>query len=112
VRIINNILVAPVADVAGGEKPEPVNRNSGDSKNVVFSHNVYFGGNIAPTLGEGDVAGDPMFVNPARDADPTGFRLKPGSPALRTGVVTPFVPYRDLGGSPRLPRPSRGAYQK
>jgi hypothetical protein len=112
VRIMNNIMVAPIADVAAGEKPEPVNRNAGDNKNVVFSHNVYFGGNIAPTIGDADIVADPQFVRPARDASPAGFRLRPGSPALASGTVTPFLPYRDLVGAPRLPRPSRGAYQK
>ncbi len=49
VRIINNILVAPIADVAAGEKLEPVNV-SPKSPTVLYTHNLYFGGNIAPTI--------------------------------------------------------------
>jgi hypothetical protein len=36
VRILNNILVAPVANSAAGEKSESVNKISGDNTNVVF----------------------------------------------------------------------------
>jgi hypothetical protein len=97
VRILNNILVAPVADVAGGEKPEPVNRNSGKNSNVVFAHNLYWGGNIPPTLGDGDKIGDPQFVNAARDGKTADFRLKPGSPAARAGAARAVRPVREPG---------------
>ena len=110
VRIINNILVAPVADVAAGEKPEAVNKNGGKNTNVVFMHNLYFGGNIAPVLGAGDKVGDPLFVNPSRDPKVADFHLKPGSPALRRGRLEAFSPFLDLDGKPRGAQPNLGAY--
>ncbi|MES2465573.1 MAG: hypothetical protein V4671_33825, partial [Armatimonadota bacterium] len=92
VRIMNNILVAPVADVANGEKPEPVNRISGPNKNVVFSNNIYFGGNIAPALGDGDVIADPRFMKASRDGKSADFHLRPDSPAVGKGHGMPFSP--------------------
>jgi len=114
VRITNNILVAPVADVAAGEKPEPVNKISGPNKNIVFSHNVYYGGNIAPAMGEGDVIAEPGFVAPSRDAKVANFHLQPGSPALSKGVWLPYGPRLDLDGKvrPRNSAPTIGAYVK
>ncbi|MDQ3814959.1 MAG: right-handed parallel beta-helix repeat-containing protein [Armatimonadota bacterium] len=112
VRIINNILVAPVADIAAGEKPEPVNRISGKNGKVVFAHNLYFGGNIAPTLGDGDRIADPQFVNPSRDPKVADFHLKAGSPAIGAGRVQAFSPFLDLDGKPRRAAPTIGAYEK
>jgi hypothetical protein len=113
VRILNNILVAPVADVSAGEKPEPVNRISGKNKDVVFAHNLYFGGNIAPTLGEGDAIGDPLFLKPTRDGKVADFRLQSGSPAYGKGKSFPFAPVLDLNGKPRRAEsPTLGAYEK
>jgi hypothetical protein len=99
VRIINNILVAPIANLASGAKPYPVNRLGGKNTNVVFLHNLYFGGNIPPTLGEGDQIGDPKFVNPSRDESVADFRLKLGSPAIDAGTTdAPALPLLDLDG--------------
>ncbi|BCM88945.1 hypothetical protein IAD21_00787 [Abditibacteriota bacterium] len=111
VRIMNNILVAPVADVAAGEKPEPVNRISGKNSNVIFSHNLYFGGNIAPTLGEGDRIGDPQFVLASRDPKLANFHLKSRSPAIGMGISQPFGPFLDLNGNPRGATLDLGAYR-
>ena len=111
VRIINNILVAPVADIKAGEKPEPVN-TSPLSPRVFFSHNLYFGGNIAPTMGEGDVIGDPQFVHPSRDSAVADFHLRSESPAIGKGAAFPFLPFLDLDGKPHGARPDRGAYQR
>lgn len=111
VRIINNILVAPVADIGAGEKPEPVNANI-KSPTVLYFHNLYFGGNVAPTMGEGDVIGDQMFVNPSRNANIADFHLKPGSPAIGMGATFPFMPFLDLDGRPRKAAPSKGAFEK
>ncbi len=110
VRIINNILVAPIADVAAGEKPEAVNKNHGKNTNLIFSHNLYFGGNIAPDLGTGDQIGDPLFVNPSRDSKVADFQLKPGSPALKRGRFEPFSPFLDRDGTRRGATPNLGAY--
>lgn len=112
VRIMNNILVAPVADVAAGEKPEPVNRITGPNKNVVFSHNIYFGGNIPPALGEGDVVTDPKFVKPTRDGKVADFHLRADSPAIGKGITLPFSPFLDLDGKPRDNPPARGVYER
>ena len=112
VRISNNIIVAPVANVAAGEKPEPVNRLGGRNTDVVFSHNIYFGGNIAPTLGEGDVIADPGFVLPSRDSAVANFRLRADSPAVGKGLLYAFGPFLDLDGKPRKPAPAIGAYEK
>lgn len=72
-RMLNNIIVAP-AD-------KPINRVNGNSKDIVISHNLYFGGNTPPTASDSPVTADPLFVDAAKG----DFRLKPGSPALRAG---------------------------
>ena len=108
VHFINNVMVAPVANLAAGEKPEPVNQCGGTNTNVTFSHNVYFGGNIAPTLGDGDVVADPQFVRPGIDDKTANFHLKSGSPAVGKGVMMPFSPLLDLEGKTRANRPPRG----
>ena len=112
IHITNNIMVAPVANLAAGEKPEPVNRCDGNNKDVVFSHNLYFGGNIAPTMGTGDAIGDAHFVKPSRDSTVADFHLRANSPAIGKGVRTPFVPFLDLDGKPRRKAPTIGAYEK
>ena len=109
VRIFNNILVAPVA--AAGQPAEPVNA-SYTSTNVVFSHNLYYGGNIAPIMGSGDVIGSPQFVNPSIDPGVADFHLQATSPALATGIVQPFSPFLDLDGRIRnAAAPDKGAYE-
>jgi hypothetical protein len=113
VRISHNILVAPVANVATGEKPEPVNRNTGKNKNVTFDHNLYFGGNIAPTMGQGDRIGDPLFINGSRDPNTADFRLSPNSPARGAGVQSALtVPLINRADEPRSVKsaPNLGAY--
>lgn len=112
VRIMNNILVAPVADVTSGAKPEPVNRLGGKNTDVVFSHNLYFGGNIAPTLGEGDAIGDPRFVRASRDGSVSDFHLEADSPAVGKGMSLPFAPLLDRDGKVRKSLPSLGAFEK
>lgn len=113
VRIINNILVAPVANVAAGEKPEPVNQCGGKNTRIVFSHNLYFGGNIAPTLGVSDVVGDPRFLNPSKNDKVADFHLRSDSPAVGKGITVSFSPLLDLAGNPRRPgNPTEGAYEK
>ena len=112
VRIMNNILVAPIANVAAGEKPEPINAPGGKNSDIVFSHNLYFGGNIPPTMGEGDRVGDPLFVKASVDHTVADFHLRSGSPAIGKGVLTPLVPLLDLDAKPRRPKaPAEGAYE-
>lgn len=113
VRITNNILVARVANVAAGERPEPVNRLSGPNNAVTFAHNLYFGGNIAPTLGTGDLVDDPRFVNPSLDPAVADFRLKDNSPAIDSALVVAYAPRRDRLGELRTQgsAPDRGAFE-
>lgn len=108
VLIANNILVAPVADTAAGEKPEPVNALKGKNGTVTFAHNLYFGGNIPPTLGAGDALGDPLFF----DTSKADFHLPPQSPAIRkAGSAAWPAPLTDLEGKQRTNPASIGAYE-
>ncbi len=113
VRIVNNILVARVANLAAGERPEPVNQLAGPNNSVLFSNNIYFGGNIAPTLGPGDIVADPRFVNASRDPAVADFRLKDNSPAIDSGLAVPYAPRRDQLGRLRTQggAPDRGAFE-
>lgn len=111
VRILNNILVAPVANLAAGEKAEPVNASNACT-NMLVANNLYFGGNTAPTLGPGDVIADPLFVLPTRDGTIANFHLQPTSPAASKGVRYAFSPLLDLDGKQRLLIPSKGVYEK
>ena len=99
VRIVNNILVAPVGNLAAGEKPEPVN-GADRCTRVVYAHNLYFGGNTPPVMGEGDRVGDPLFVGASADPATADFHLREGSPARRAGLQEPFSPILDLEGRP------------
>ncbi len=113
VRVFNNIMVAPVANIAAGEKPEPVNENH-RSTNLVYSHNLYAGGNIRPLMGEGDRILDPQFVRPSIDPASADFHLSAYSPARRSGIWTPFSPIIDAYGNlfPLNLPPDLGAIQE
>ena len=84
-RMLNNIIVAP-AD-------KPINRVNGSSKDIVISHNLYWGDNGPPVASGSPVTADPLFVNAAAG----DFRLKPGSPALGAGGLWENLPvtYQD-----------------
>lgn len=114
VRIVNNILVAPVANTAAGERPEPVNRLAGPNNSVLFSGNIYFGGNLAPTLGPGDLVTDPRFVNASRDPAVADFRLKDNSPAVDSAPAVAYSPRLDRIGNLRTAGalPDRGAFER
>ena len=111
VRMIDNIMVAPVANISAGQAPESIN-SSTTSTNVVFAHNLYFGGNVAPTMGAGDVIGDPLFVDPSIDPTVADFHVKSASPAIQTGIAEAFAPYLDLDGKPRGITPDKGVYER
>jgi hypothetical protein len=113
VRITNNILVAPIANLAAGERPEPVNQLGGVNTGVFFSNNLYFGGNLAPSLGPGDLIADPRFVSASRDPAVADFRLKDNSVAIDSGLAVAYAPRRDLAGSlrPQGAAPDRGAFE-
>jgi len=83
VRLINNIVVA-LPDC-------PLDRwflHQADRKveNVTRINNLYYGGAMPNIPGTGDIVADPMFVNPSLDPSVADFRLKPGSPAINSGV--------------------------
>ena len=113
VRIVNNILVAPVANVSAGEKPETIN-GAGRCSHFVFTHNLYFGGNQRPLMGENDRIADPLSVNPSTDPTKADFRLKSGGPALKAGRLESFSPIADLEAKLRPPNgpADLGAFQK
>ncbi|BCM88325.1 hypothetical protein IAD21_00156 [Abditibacteriota bacterium] len=96
-NVVNNILVARDAS--------PVNTvglNMDDSQNthVHRANNLYFGG-IGPIMGENDKIADPLFVNASTDDKVADFRLKPGSPALKSGRWESFGPVVDRNGKSR-----------
>jgi hypothetical protein len=109
-KMINNILVS-----RPGQPINSVGKDGGDqnSTNVVRANNIYFGGLPPKTMGAGDVVADPMFVNASTDPKVADFRVKPGSPALKSGWLGPILPLLDLDGKPRpvAIAPDRGAYQ-
>ena len=57
----------------------------GDSDDPpLFSHNLFF--DADPTVGDNNIEGDPMFVDPANG----DFHLSPGSPAIDAGTQVGF----------------------
>lgn len=102
VNFINNIMVAPVANTAAGELPEPVNKLGGVCSDITFANNIYFGGNITPTFGYNDRIADPKFVNATIDPLVADFRLQSTSPAINGGsVLYDFLPWTDPKGYER-----------
>jgi hypothetical protein len=83
VRIVNNIVVALPDRPLDYWMPE---REDRETSKIVRINNLYFGGMKPNISGSGDVVADPMFVNPSLDPSVADFRLKPGSPAINSGV--------------------------
>lgn len=116
VRIHNNILVAPVANTAAGEKPESVNGGTkpAAANGIVYRNNVYFGGNTAGWAADAynvsNVTGDPKFVLASTDAAFADFRLLSTSPAVNRGTAT-LAPQLDLAGNLRYSSPDAGALE-
>ena len=109
VRIINNIGVAPKGQPVNSVGPGTGDQNS---TGIVRAGNIWFGGDGAPILGEGDKFADPMFVRATTDWSEANFRLAPNSPALDAGKTTEVTPFLGLADQPRGDKPSIGAYQK
>ena len=108
---VNNLLVAPA-----GQKFN-LSSEYGERGNteVVWSHTLYFGSDVAPREGSEGVTADPMFVAPAT-GPAADFTLKPESPARGAGtrdVRDVPVPLVDIDGRPRPmdKPPSIGASQ-
>jgi len=86
-----------------GEKSEPVNRPGGKNTKVVFSHYLYFGGNIPPMLSEDDQVGYPKFLNPSCNGAVADFHLRQGSSAIDAGTTGALAsPVLALDGRSRL----------
>jgi hypothetical protein len=101
VRFLNNIVVADKYRQVNG-KPEP---------GIVYDYNLYSGSPQVLAKGPNDIVADPLFILPSTNRRDANFRLRPNSPALGTGLKTPFAATSDLEGKPRGDKPSRGAYQ-
>lgn len=109
VNIFNNIMVAPVANLAAGEPAEPVTGGR-VSSTIVYKNNVYFGGNIAAPAGTNNVVADPKFVLASVDPLTANFRLQSVSPAINRGIAT-LAPAVDITNAVRYAAPDGGAYE-
>jgi hypothetical protein len=98
-RVLNNILVAP-AD-------KPINRVNGSSKDIILSHNLFWGGNGTSEPGRSPVLADPVFVN----ADSGDFRIRPDSQAIGRAGLWESLPitYQDGSCRPETRPPDIGA---
>ena len=98
IRFQNNILVSRPGQPINSVGPKGDDQNS---TNVVRANNLYFGG-LAPTLtGDNDTVADPQFVQASTNDAHADFHVRPGSPALRSGLPNALVPLLDLDGNPR-----------
>ncbi|MBC8040282.1 MAG: DUF1565 domain-containing protein, partial [Opitutaceae bacterium] len=80
-------------NIAYGRKEKRGNTQDG-STYVIWHRNLFF--NVADVLvHDGIIEADPLFVAPALDAKPEGFRLQPGSPARGVGLPQP-APAADI----------------
>jgi hypothetical protein len=93
VNIVNNICVA-----ADGKQ---MNSDWNHNQNVVYDHNLMFGGLPPVVAGEHTIRADPLFVNPTDDPTQGDFHLQPDSPAHRAITVDPSTPPLELLGAPR-----------
>jgi hypothetical protein len=87
-RVENNILVAG-ADAK-------INQAFTNNRDVVYDYNIYFGGRKPEIVGPHDILADPQFV----DLDAGNLHLKPGSPAIDSGL-SGFSVTKDFDGNPR-----------
>jgi len=110
VRIMNNILVSRPGQTITSCGPGGGDQNS---SKIVRRNNLYFGGLTPTNSGAGDVIADPLFVHASTDPAGADFHVRPGSPALHSGLPGVPVPLLDLDGRPRpMAVPDRGAYQR
>lgn len=108
IHIVNNILWA--------QKGKPIHTKAGDSKEVLYAHNLIFGdgdndtaegGGLGTAKGGGQarvvgaVSGRPDFALPSIDNPDADFHLTAGSPAIGAGTLTSVTPIVDLDGKLR-----------
>ncbi|MEU4831987.1 family 16 glycoside hydrolase [Streptosporangium sp. NPDC023615] len=85
------------------------------SGNVTYDHNLYWGANAAQPGDPNEIVADPRFVAPggATDLASAGaYRLRPGSPAIDSGVAVSPSGGRDFFGTALYQgAPDRGAHE-
>lgn len=102
VRITNNIMYARSGCYCNGK--------ASAADKVVYSHNIYFGGE-PKTMGDGDVKADPKFVRLSSDGAVADFHLTSSSAAIGKGIRTDYMPATDHDGESRDQSVDCGAYQ-
>jgi parallel beta-helix repeat protein len=91
VRFVNNIVYAAAGKRANG---------AGNSSNVVFERNIYFGTSDIPNKSTNDITGDPLFVSPNVNPSVANFQLSAGSPAVNAALAGQS-PAIDIAGKVR-----------
>jgi len=83
--------------------------------NAVYSHNLFYGNNAQVPNDPNKLIADPMFVEPgaaASRATAYVYKLKPGSPAINSGVTVASNGGKDFFGNPLYNgAPDRGAHE-
>ena len=74
-----------------------------ESTNNVFSNNVFYGNHVNPPKDSHAITADPMLVKPGSGKNGfdslEGYKLKPGSPCIATGLPVPDSGGRDFWGN-------------
>jgi hypothetical protein len=103
VNIVDNISVA--------DDGKPMNSDWNHNKDIVYDHNLMFGGKPPVVPGENTITSDPLFANPNAAPARADFKLKPGSPAHGVAVTPSFAPALNLSGSgDAMPEIDLGAF--
>lgn len=106
VRMLNNILVAPVNTTGDSSFNESVTSNNNNTSGTIYyQNNIYFGGNSTPISGGNfspNIVGDPLFLSPSIDPSTNDFHLRAASPARGYGQIVSYRANRDLDNTLRL----------
>jgi len=89
----------------------------GESTNIVFSNNVYYGNHIKPPKDFKAITSDPMLVNPGSGGNGLntldGYKLKAGSPCIGAGKSIAGTGVLDFWANKiNRAKPSIGAHEK
>jgi hypothetical protein len=90
-RVLNNVVYV--------RPGEPVNSDY-NIVDVLYDHNVYFGGDAPVVSGPRDTVADPQFVAASVDFATADFSLQSTSPAIDRGRAD-IAPTTDIAGTPR-----------